>query len=335
MSIAALLLFVILTTIAAGAVAYVFLQPRIASEKNAEARLNQFKRAETDGTSKRIARDRMQEATKRRKTIQNSLKEIEEKQKIRSKHTAKPSMRRRMEQAGLETTERQFLLMSIGAGLMCFILALMFQPSPLVAVGIGGVAGFGLPRWVVNYLRNKRQAKFIAEFPNAVDLIVRGVKSGLPLNDTLRMIASEAAEPVRSEFKKIVEAQQMGMTVTEAVERLYQNIPLSETNFFSIVITIQAQAGGNLSEALGNLSKVLRDRKKMKAKIQAMSMEAKASGGIIGSLPIIVASLVYITTPDYISLLFTDPTGNIIIVASALWMSTGIFVMKQMINFDF
>jgi tight adherence protein B len=330
-----LLLFVILTTVSAGAIAYVFLAPRIAAEKNADARLSQFKRAETDGNSKRIARDRLQEASKRRKTIQNSLKEIEEKQKVRSKHTAKPSMRRRMEQAGLNITQKQFLLISIASGLLFGLIGLIVQSSPFVALGLAVMGGLGLPRWVVNYLRNKRQKKFIAEFPNAVDLIVRGVKSGLPLNDTLRMIASEAAEPVRSEFQKIVEAQQMGMTITEAVERLYQNIPLAETNFFSIVITIQSQAGGNLSEALGNLSRVLRDRKKMKQKIQAMSMEAKASGGIIGSLPIIVGLLVYFTTPDYIALLFTDPTGNIILVASAVWMSLGIFVMKQMINFDF
>jgi tight adherence protein B len=330
-----ILLFVMLTTLSAGAIAYVFLQPRMAAEKNAEARLNQFKRAETDGNSKRIARDRVQEASKRRKTIQNSLKEIEEKQKVRSKHAARPSLRRRMDQAGLSMSEKQFLLISIASGLLFGLVALIVQSSVLVALGIGVVAGFGLPRWVINYLRNQRQKKFIAEFPNAVDLIVRGVKSGLPLNDTLRMIASEAAEPVRSEFKKIVEAQQMGMTVPESVERLYQNIPLSETNFFSIVITIQAQAGGNLSEALGNLSRVLRDRKKMKQKIQAMSMEAKASGGIIGSLPFVVGGLVYVTSPDYISLLFNTSTGNIILIISAFWMMLGIFVMKQMINFDF
>lgn len=329
------LLFVLLSTVAAGAVAYVFLQPKIAAERNAEARLNQFKRAETDGNSKRIARDRVQEASKRRKTIQNSLKEIEEKQKVRSKHTAKPSMRRRIDQAGLSITEKQFMLFSVASGLLFGLVALIVQSSPLVALGVLVVAGLGLPRWVVNYLRKKRQKQFIAEFPNAVDLIVRGVKSGLPLNDTLRMIASEAAEPVRSEFKKIVEAQQMGVTVSESVERLYQNIPLSETNFFAIVITIQSQAGGNLSEALGNLSRVLRDRKKMKQKIQAMSMEAKASGGIIGALPVIVAFLVYLTSPEYISLLFTNSTGNVILVASAIWMSLGVFVMRQMINFDF
>ncbi|BDA82654.1 pilus assembly protein [Aureimonas sp. SA4125] len=335
MSILALTLFVLLSTVAASAVAYAFLQPRIAAEKNAEARLNQFKRAETDSTSKRVARDRIQEVAKRRKTIQNSLQQIEDKQKERSQQNAKPSLQRRLEQAGLKISERQYLIMSVCAGLVLGLLGLLLQPSLIAALGIAIVGGLGLPRWTLNYLRGRRQKKFIAEFPNAVDLIVRGVKSGLPLNDTFRMIASEAAEPVRSEFQKIVEAQQMGMTVSESVERLYQSIPLAETNFFAIVIMIQSQAGGNLSEALGNLSRVLRDRKKMKAKIQAMAMEAKASGGIIGALPFIVAALVYLTTPDYISLLFTNTIGNIILIVAGFWMTIGIVVMKKMINFDF
>lgn len=335
MSTLQLLLFVLLSALSAAAIAFVFLQPRIAAERKAESRLGQFKRAETDGVSRRVARDRLQETAKRRKAIQSSLKEIEEKQKLRSKHMAAPSMRRRIEQAGLTLTERQFLMLSAASGLVFGLVALIFQPSPFVALGLAIVGGLGVPRWVVNHLRKKRQKKFIAEFPNAIDLIVRGVKSGLPLNDTLRMIASEAAEPVCSEFQKIVEAQQMGLSVSEAVERLYQNLPLPETNFFAIVITIQSQAGGNLTEALGNLSRVLRDRMKMKAKIQAMSMEAKASGGIIGALPIIVGTLVYLTTPDYIRVLFTETSGNLILIASAIWMALGVFVMKQMINFDF
>ena len=123
--------------------------------------------------------------------------------------------------------------------------------------------------------------------------------------------------------------------MTEAIQKLYRNVPLTEANFFGIVIAIQQSAGGNLSEALGNLSNVLRDRKKMKAKIVAMSQEAKSSAGIIGSLPVIVSGLIYLTTPDYISILFTTTPGNIILGCSAIWMSMGILVMKQMINFDF
>jgi tight adherence protein B len=192
----------------------------------------------------------------------------------------------------------------------------------------------GVPRWLVGFLRNRRMKAFLAEFPNALDVMVRSIKSGLPLNDAIRMISAEGQEPVRTEFKRIVEAQQMGMNIPEACARLYTRIPLSEANFFAIVIAIQAQAGGNLSEALGNLSRVLRDRKKMKAKINAMSMEAKASAAIIGALPFIVSLLVYLTSPEYIMLLFTDSRGHFILGVSLVWMSIGILVMRNMINFD-
>jgi tight adherence protein B len=149
------------------------------------------------------------------------------------------------------------------------------------------------------------------------------------------MIAAEAPEPVRSEFRSIVETQTVGMPIGDACEKLFERVPLPETNFFGIVISIQQKAGGNLSEALGNLSRVLRDRKKMKMKIVAMSQEAKASAGIIGALPIVVMGLVYLTSPNYISLLWTEPHGRLMLAASAVWMFFGVMVMKKMINFDF
>ena len=173
---------------------------------------------------------------------------------------------------------------------------------------------------------------FLSEFPNALDIMVRSIKSGLPLNDAIRMISSEGQEPVRTEFKRIVEAQQMGLNVPEACARLYSRIPLAEANFFAIVIAIQAQAGGNLSEALGNLSRVLRDRKKMKAKINALSMEAKASAVIIGALPFLVMGAVKLSSPDYLDPLFNTPTGNFILLGAGLWMSMGIFVMNSMMK---
>ena len=158
---------------------------------------------------------------------------------------------------------------------------------------------------------------------------------GLPLLECLKMITSESPEPVKSEFRNIVETQAIGMPLGEACGKLYEEMPLPEANFFGIVISIQQKSGGNLAEALGNLSRVLRDRKKMKAKIQAMSQEAKASAGIIGALPIAVMILVYITSPQYISLLWTQPIGRVMLAASALWMFAGVMVMKKMINFDF
>ncbi|MEF2547538.1 type II secretion system F family protein [Aurantimonas sp. E1-2-R+4] len=332
---AAGLLFILLSMVAAGGLAYAFLQPRIAAEKKVEIRRSQYTRDEGDRASLKVARDRLQEQSKRRKTIQSSLKDLEDRQKERDKHTGKLTLKRRLEQAGLPLTVGHFAAISVALAILGVLAALLFGLSWILTLGVAIFAGLGLPRFMLARARKRRLQKFVDQFPNAVDLIVRGVKSGLPLNDTLKMVASEMQEPVRSEFQKIMETQQMGVSISESVERLYRSVPIPETNFFSIVITIQAQAGGNLSEALGNLSKVLRDRKKMKGKIQAMSMEAKASGGIIGSLPIIVGGLVYLTTPDYISILFTTDTGKIILLASAIWMALGIFTMKKMINFDF
>jgi len=151
----------------------------------------------------------------------------------------------------------------------------------------------------------------------------------------LRLIAEESDEPVRGEFQAIMQTQAIGMPLGEACLKLYERMPVAEANFFGIVISIQQRAGGNLSEALGNLSRVLRDRKRMKAKIQAMSMEAKASATIIGVLPLAVMILIYITSPHYIEILFTDPTGHALLAGGAIWMSVGVFVMKKMINFDF
>jgi tight adherence protein B len=192
----------------------------------------------------------------------------------------------------------------------------------------------GLPRWFVSFRRKRRVNAFLNEFPNALEIIVRAVKSGLPLNDGIRLIANEAREPVKSEFRRIVDSQQMGMSIPDAAIRMTETMPCAEAGFFGIVIQIQAQAGGNLSEALGNLSRVLRDRKKMKAKVQALSMEAKASAAIIGALPFIVAFLVYLSSPNYIMPLFTTNVGNLILGVAGFWMSIGIFVMRKMMNFE-
>jgi tight adherence protein B len=183
-------------------------------------------------------------------------------------------------------------------------------------------------------MTDRRLKKFSLEFPNSLDIIIRGVKAGLPLGDCMRIIASEASEPVRSEFRQIVESQALGLSVTEAVERMPDRIPTPEANFFAIVIAIQQKAGGNLAEALANLSRVLRERKKMRDKIKAISSEAKASAMIIGALPIVVALLVYITSPRYIELLWTTETGRVVLVVCVCVMGLGCFIMQKMIAFD-
>ncbi len=222
-------------------------------------------------------------------------------------------------------------LLGIGAFLGFMMMGLGLIPS----LGVGFAAAFGLPFWILSFLKKRREAKFLQHFPDAVDVIVRGIKSGLPLMDCLKVIVGDSQEPVKSEFRTIVESQAVGLPLGEACLKLYERMPVAEANFFGIVIFIQQKGGGNLSEALGNLSRVLRDRKKMKAKIQAMSMEAKASGAIIAALPLVVMVLVYLTSPQYISLLWTEKLGNFLLAASAIWMSLGVFVMRKMINFDF
>jgi tight adherence protein B len=161
------------------------------------------------------------------------------------------------------------------------------------------------------------------------------MKAGLPLFDSIRVAAQDSPEPVASEFAAIVETQAVGMPLGDACARMYERMPVAEANFFGIVVSIQQKAGGNLSEALGNLSKVLRDRKKLKAKVKALSMEAKVSAGIIGAMPPIVVSLVYIMNPGYISMLWTTDLGQIMLGCSLVWMTLGIIVMRKMINFDF
>ncbi len=325
--------FVGLATLGFGGIIYAFMFDTISNDAKQAKRLSNIKQRDQNKQTQSNAAQRMQEAAKRRKTVHDSLKELDDKTK--SKHTKKLTLKKMIAQADMKLTVQQFYIFSVIFGIVATGLAFLGGFGPIVWAGAFFVATFGIPRWYVSMRRKKRFKAFVKEFPNSVDVIVRGVKAGLPLNDCLSIIAREAKDPVGSEFKKVVESQKMGMTMAEAIGKLYDNIPIPETNFFGIVIAIQSSAGGNLSEALGNLAKVLRDRKKMDEKIKAMSSEAKASAGIIGSLPFCVTLLIYLTTPDYISILFTHPTGHMILGGAFLWMSMGIMVMKKMINFDF
>jgi tight adherence protein B len=313
-----------LVTLAIGGLGWVFLYPLLTGERRVEQRRESVARATTTRTA-RVA------GKSRRDQVEETLKEIE----TRHKAGKRPPLSIRISQAGLTWSKQRFFLTAALLGVGAF-LGFMFTGAGIIAsAGVGFAAAFGLPFWILSFLKKRREAKFLAGFPDAVDVIVRGIKSGLPLMDCLRVIANDSQEPVKSEFRAIIESQAVGLPLGEACIKLYERMPVAEANFFGIVISIQQRSGGNLSEALGNLSRVLRDRKKMKAKIQAMSMEAKASGAIIAALPFVVMGLVYLTSPDYISLLFTQKLGNLLLAASAVWMSLGVFVMRKMINFDF
>jgi tight adherence protein B len=316
-----------LVSVAFGGVAWVFVYPILSGERNVE------KRREIAAKTQPVARvSGIRGAQKsRREQVEESLKDLENRQKKEKR----PPLSARITQAGLTWSKNKFFLIAAGLGCFGFLATLGIGGGLIPALGVAFAASCGLPLWLLKFLKKRREAKFLHGFPDAVDIIVRGIKAGLPLLDCLKVIATDAQDPVKEEFKRIIETQTVGIPLGEACTKLYEYMPVPEANFFGIVIGIQSKAGGNLSEALGNLSRVLRDRKKMKAKIVAMSMEAKASATIIGSLPIAVMTIVYITSPQYIALLWTEPMGRMMLAASAAWMTMGVLVMRKMINFDF
>jgi tight adherence protein B len=272
---------------------------------------------------------------RRKRAVEATLREAEEKAKLR-KNRSKPPLIVRMRQGNIGWSRNTFYLISAATGVAAFLFFFIITGlGALPAVGFGVAAGLLLPNWYVKFKRKRRFKKFTAEFPNAIDIIVRGIKAGLPLGDCLKVIATETQDPVNGEFKTLVEDQTLGLPIDEAVQRLPDRIPLVEASLFSIVIAIQSRTGGNLSEALGNLSRVLRERKKMEGKIKAMSGEAKASALIIAILPLAVVGVLYFTSPEYVALLFATQIGKVVLVACGLMMVTGTLTMRKMINFDF
>jgi tight adherence protein B len=266
----------------------------------------------------------------RRKSVQTLLKELEKQQ---SERKQRPSLQKRISQAGLQISARTFWIICGVAVLLTALVCLITKQPMIVVVMAAFAIGLGLPRWVVHFLTKRRQKKFTSEFANAIDVIVRSVKSGLPTNEALKIVAREIPEPVQGEFAKLCEGLKVGVTLDQGLKRMYDNMPTPEVNFFAIVMTVQLKSGGNLSEALGNLSAVLRDRKRLQGKIKALSSEAKASAMIIGALPPGVMAMVYFSTPTYIMPLFTTRAGNLMLAGCAIWMSMGIFIMKKMISF--
>jgi tight adherence protein B len=271
------------------------------------------------------------DAFQKRKNVAVLLKDVE---KNRAAKRERPTMRRRLEQAGFpKANPRTFWMICGIAAAVAASIAMLMHQSPLVIVMAIFAVGLGLPRWVLSFLANRRKKKFTANFATAIDIIVRSVKTGLPTNEALRIVAREVPNPVGSEFHNLVESLKVGVTLEQAMKRMMESMPTMEVGFFTIVMTIQSKSGGNLSEALGNLAFVLRDRKRLQGKIKAMSSEAKASAMIIGSLPPGVMGIVYLTTPAYIAKLFTERAGNLMLAGCVFWMGCGIMVMRKMINF--
>jgi tight adherence protein B len=279
--------------------------------------------------------------TARRKQMDATTKALRDREEAnRQKRSVGRSLEDKIKQAGMNITIPVFYAASLVAGVVTFA-GLFFGAGLnkdimlLAAAGISFAAAFGMPRWFLGMKISGRQKKFIGQFADAIDVIVRGVKSGLPLHECLKMIAKESPQPLAGEFQSVCDAIAMGVDMPQALDRMYQRTPIQEVNFFNIVLNIQQKAGGNLSEALGNLSNVLRSRKLLREKIKALSSEAKASAMIIGALPILVMLLVYLTTPAYIMSLFTTDLGHLILLIAAVLMGAGIYIMRSMINFNF
>jgi tight adherence protein B len=270
------------------------------------------------------------EPVQRRKALLKTLKEQD-----RTQRKAAVTLNARLQQAGLTINVQTFWVASGVFGALTAGLVLFLRQPIWIAAGMGFAAGLGLPRWVIGFLAKRRTKKFTESFSDAIDIIVRGIKSGLPVHDCLRIIARESPAPLGPEFHSLVENVGMGMAMDQGLEKMYARMPTSELRFFTIVLAIQQKTGGNLAEALGNLSAVLRARKLMREKVKALSSEATASAMIIGVLPPGVIMMIQVVSPAYMSVMYTDHRGNLMLMAGAFWMSLGIFVMHRMINFKF
>ena len=320
-----LLLTAVLVFAGLGGVAFAFSGPSGASKKRMAAVARNNSVAATQA-----ARTTALQGQQRRKSVQALLKELEKQNNERKQRL---SLQKRLAQAGLQISARTFWIMCACITVVIMGTCLVSKQSVIAAVMAGFGVGFGFPRWAIYFLKKRRQKKFTNEFANAIDVIVRSVKSGLPTNEALKIVAKEIPEPVQGEFAKLCEGLKVGVSLEQGLKRMYENMPTPEVNFFSIVMNVQLKSGGNLSEALGNLSAVLRDRKRLQGKIKALSSEAKASAMIIGALPPAVMLMVYFSTPSYILPLFTTRAGNLMLAGCAIWMCCGILIMKKMISF--
>ncbi|HNR77014.1 MAG TPA: type II secretion system F family protein [Parvularculaceae bacterium] len=324
-----LIMIAVLGLVVIGALAFVFLAPT--QNDKTKKRLSSL---ETKKNARRasVAAATDKENKDRRKKVSDALTKIENKSKEAQKAKKRATLEQKLEQAGLAFGPRQFYIGSVVAALVMGFVGFISGQKLLVTVGLVFIGGLGMPNWFVGMQIKKRQKKFADEFSNAIDVIVRGVKSGLPVNECLKIIASEAPKPVNEEFEQLVEGFRIGLSLEQGMTRMYERMPLQEVSFFGIVLMIQQKTGGNLAEALTNLAGVLRGRKLMEGKIKALSSEAKASAMIIGALPFLVMGAVKLSSPDYLDPLFNTPTGNFILLGAGLWMGMGIFVMKSMMK---
>lgn len=311
-----------------GGVLFVVLYSLLAAPRG-NGRLKSIKTSNSR-TSRQLTQPRADATVRedRRKQVQQSLRQIQEREGRRK------TLRSLLSQAGLAISPAVFWTISSVVGLVTMLIGYLGGLPWYLLIMCGFVGLFGVPRWFLSVMRNRRRERFLEDLPDAIDVMVRGLKAGLPISDALKVIATEAGPTVGPEFIEVVEGQRIGIPIDQGLERMFDRIPLQEVNFLSIVVSIQTKTGGNLSETLGNLSKVLRDRRKMKNKVRSMSQEAKSSAAIIGAIPFLITGALTFLTPGYLTPVFETSMGHAILAGCGLWMLTGILLMRKMINFE-
>ncbi|MEZ5742690.1 MAG: type II secretion system F family protein [Sphingomonadaceae bacterium] len=240
----------------------------------------------------------------------------------------------RLQRSGKNWTITQYLYASLGLGMTVMLLVYLKSGAVMLSFGLGIVVGAGIPHFVVGHFIKKRAGQFAVKFPDAIELLVRGLRSGLPVTETLSVVATEIPGPVGEEFKQIIERIKIGKTMEFSLQETADKLAMPEFNFFCITLAIQRETGGNLAETLANLADVLRKRAQMKLKIRAMSSESKASAYIVGALPFIVFGMIYWINPEYLGGFFSDDRLIAIGLGGLTWMGIGAFIMAKMVSFE-
>jgi tight adherence protein B len=270
---------------------------------------------------------------KRRAEIAKKLKEAEDEEAGGDKKKKSTPISLLLVQAGLSITPNQYWMYSIVLAMFTLIITSVMGMNPVAIIMLGITALLGVPRFVVRHITKRRQKKFLEEFSDALEAMVRLLKAGMPVSEAIAMAAKEYEGPVGEEMSRIYDAQKIGVSLPDAATEAARRMPLTEMQMFATGVTIQAQTGASLSEVFLNLAGVIRARFRLKRKVAALSAEAKASAMIIGCLPILVGSGLYFINKEYIMVLFTTTVGNVLLGFGIIWMGIGIFIMKAMINF--
>jgi tight adherence protein B len=303
-------------------IALAFAGPNVG--KSATRRLGAVKIRHSDSADARVEQQLRTAVASRRPVIYSDGRQMGRLDKLRL----------RLAQTGKKWTLEQYFYAS--GGLAVLVMALLWlKGAPLfLALFAGLLLGAGLPHMVVNFFISRRIKKFTSNFPDAIELLVRGLKSGLPVGETLGVVAKEIPGPVGEEFKMVTEKIKIGKSMEESLQDTADRLGTPEFQFFVITLAIQRETGGNLAETLANLADVLRKRAQMKLKIRAMSSESKASAYIVGSLPFFVFGMVWLVNPNYLAGFFYEQRLIIAGIGGAIWMSLGVFIMAKMVNFE-